>query len=156
MLFRSAYSPAELVTWLQKGINGGVEEDDEYVLRIESDEAAVRIVTIHKSKGLEYNIVILPHLDFAIMDSSSKKQDVRLLSFRNPQDSEYYFSIKDWMTDDQMMWFNREAEQENRRLLYVALTRAKYACFINSTKSSKTTLSKFLDRKSTRLNSSHT
>jgi exodeoxyribonuclease V beta subunit len=141
----NAYSPAELVTWLQKGINGGVDENDEYVLRIESDEAAVRIVTIHKSKGLEYNIVILPHLDFVIKDSSSKKQDVRLLSFRNPQDSEYYFSIKDWMTDDQMMWFYRESEQEKRRLLYVALTRAKYGCFINSTKSSKTTLSKFLE-----------
>jgi exodeoxyribonuclease V beta subunit len=141
----NVYSPAELVTWLQKGINGGVEEDDEYLLRIESDEEAVRIVTIHKSKGLEYNIVMLPHLDFKVSDSGKKFREVKLLSFRNPQDASYYFSIKDWMTDDQMQWYNQASEQENRRLLYVALTRARYACFMNSSKKSDTTLASFME-----------
>jgi exodeoxyribonuclease V beta subunit len=36
---------------------------DEYLQRIKSDEHAVEIVTIHRSKGLEYNIVMAPYLE---------------------------------------------------------------------------------------------
>ena len=42
-------------------MEGDAREGDEYEQRLESDQDAVQIVTIHKSKGLEYNIVIAPH-----------------------------------------------------------------------------------------------
>ncbi|NDC79055.1 MAG: hypothetical protein EBZ67_14475, partial [Chitinophagia bacterium] len=57
---RRRYDARELLQWLKKGIDGEIRDGDEYQQRIESDEAAVRIVTIHKSKGLEYNIVLAP------------------------------------------------------------------------------------------------
>ncbi len=38
------------------------EKNQEYEQRLESDLEAVQIVTIHKSKGLEYPIVFCPFL----------------------------------------------------------------------------------------------
>ncbi len=49
-----------LIKWLARQISLGAELKDEHELRLESDEDAVRIVTIHKSKGLEYDITFCP------------------------------------------------------------------------------------------------
>ena len=59
-------------------------EGDEYIQRMESDEEAVKIVTIHKSKGLEYNIVLAPFLDFKI---DRKKH--AFINYRDPETREY-------------------------------------------------------------------
>jgi exodeoxyribonuclease V beta subunit len=40
--------------------NPDTTRSEQYEQRLESDEEAVRIVTIHKSKGLEYPIVFCP------------------------------------------------------------------------------------------------
>ncbi len=61
---RKKLSMIELISWLRRGIDGLQTEGDEYMQRVESDEDAVKIMTIHKSKGLEYNIVLVPFLDF--------------------------------------------------------------------------------------------
>src|SRR5437764_12152918 len=49
-----------LIKWLARQISLGGELKDEHELRLESDEDAVRIVTIHKSKGLEYGVTFSP------------------------------------------------------------------------------------------------
>lgn len=51
-----------LIKWLARQISGPSDGRDEYELRLESDEDAVRIVTIHKSKGLEYEVTFYPYL----------------------------------------------------------------------------------------------
>jgi exodeoxyribonuclease V beta subunit len=50
----------DLLKWfaLQRGTS--LTRADEYQLRLESDENAVKIETVHKSKGLEYAIVFCP------------------------------------------------------------------------------------------------
>ncbi len=51
-----------LVSWLslmRQGIDRGSDENQ---LRLESDDEAVRIITVHKSKGLEFPIVFCPFL----------------------------------------------------------------------------------------------
>jgi exodeoxyribonuclease V beta subunit len=53
------YTPSELVTWLDRSREN---DDDDFEQRIESDENAVQISTIHKAKGLEYKIVFAPSL----------------------------------------------------------------------------------------------
>lgn len=121
---RKNLSIPELLSWLKRGIDGMSAEGDEYTQRMESDEEAVKIVTIHKSKGLEYNIVLAPFLDFV----ESKTQD--FVSFRDPVTGDYVGSERDRLTEEQLHWQQQQAEQENRRLLYVAITRAVYACFI--------------------------
>ena len=50
-----------LVQWLACQRNPDTPRLDEHQLRLESDEDAVKIVTIHKSKGLEYPIVFCPY-----------------------------------------------------------------------------------------------
>lgn len=123
------YAPVELLHWLQKGIQRDMIEGDEFEQRMESDEAAIKIITIHKSKGLEYNIVMAPFLDMNV------RIDDAMVSFRDPDQEVYYFLNKGLLNITQEQWLMTDAEQENRRLLYVALTRAKYACFINSNNS---------------------
>lgn len=119
------YEASELILWLKNGMEGDAREGDEYQQRLESDQDAVQIVTIHKSKGLEYNIVIAPHLDLLA------DQDVfNTGSYRDPATGEYYVMNKALMTEQQYQLYTTQAEQENRRLIYVAITRARYQCFI--------------------------
>lgn len=123
---RKNYDQLEQIQWLKKGIDGELREGDEYEQRLERDEEAVKIVTIHKAKGLEYNIVIAPFLDLtARMPSKSKT-----ISFRHPETGEYLVVSKDLATNDEQTWFKTQTEQENRRLLYVAITRARYQCYV--------------------------
>ena len=41
---------------------GNTAPREEYELRLESDEKAVRIITVHKSKGLEFDVVFCPYV----------------------------------------------------------------------------------------------
>ena len=49
-----------LIRWLQTEISEGGAQGDEQVVRLESDADLVKVITIHKSKGLEYSVVFLP------------------------------------------------------------------------------------------------
>ena len=109
-----ALSPLELIGWLKRAMDGMETEGDEYEQRIESDEDVVKIVTIHKSKGLEYNIVLAPFLDFVTENSFTT------CSYRHPQTGEYFAAEKQYLTEEQKSWLQKQDEQENRRLLYVA------------------------------------
>jgi exodeoxyribonuclease V beta subunit len=121
---RKQYSAIELINWLQKAMEGKIAEGDEFEQRIESDEDAIKIVTIHKSKGLEYNIVIAPFLDMI--------QDIRdVASFKDEGTGDYLFANEAILTPEQKVVIQTQLEQENRRLIYVAITRAKYKCYIN-------------------------
>ena len=129
---RKQFAPIELINWLQKSIEGHSAEGDEYQQRIESDDEAVKIVTIHKSKGLEYRIVLAPNLDM-----TDTKNDLK--SFRNEKSGEYVFADTVLLEPEQIQMIETQFEQENRRLMYVAITRAKYKCYILSNSHHKTT-----------------
>jgi exodeoxyribonuclease V beta subunit len=51
-----------LIGWLAERRRCEASADEEAQLRLESDEHLVKIVTIHKSKGLEYPVVFCPFL----------------------------------------------------------------------------------------------
>ena len=124
MQINKQYAAKELINWLQKALEGQLAEGDEFEQRIESDEDAVKIVTIHKSKGLEYNVVIAPFLDMI--------QNIKdVASFKDEITGDYLFANKPVLTPEQEVTIATQSEQENRRLIYVAITRAKYKCYIN-------------------------
>ena len=123
---RQQYAPAELLNWLKRSMENTEETGDEFEQRIESDGDAVQIITIHKCKGLEYNIVIAPFLDLVV------KNEVDFFNYRDPNKEEYYFINSGLISNEQMKWYRDDAEQENRRLFYVAMTRAKYALYVGS------------------------
>jgi len=92
-------------------------------VRLETDEQSVQVVTIHKSKGLQYNIVYCPFVwnsapdvgEYPIfhsdVNSGSIVQDVGSVDVRDSQ-----------------LRAQVEALAEDVRLLYVALTRSRYRC----------------------------
>ena len=111
-----------LLHWLSTQINDvDAEQGKERELRLESDDALVRIITIHQSKGLEYPVVFLPFL-FTSRDSKEAwyyDEQGRLSLALEPDDSEKNAA-------------SHERLAEDCRLLYVALTRAKYCCYIGT------------------------
>ena len=54
--------PRGLVKWLARQMAQPDTSSEEQQVRLERDDEAVRVVTIHKAKGLEYNIVFCPLL----------------------------------------------------------------------------------------------
>ena len=98
------------------------ETADEQIVRLESEAALIKVVTIHKSKGLEYPLVLLP---FVCSARELKADD----SFSwHDQDGELRMDLR--ADDHALKQADQERLQEDLRLLYVALTRAQYACWI--------------------------
>lgn len=109
-------SEAALLSWFEKQIQG--EGRQEAQIHLESERQLVKIVSIHKSKGLEYDLVWLPFL--AVPSKITTAGDMNV----------YYSKERDetlWdMENRNLNALYEETFAEELRLLYVALTRAKY------------------------------
>ena len=124
-------SPAALAGWLaaerarDRLASDGVtstspREDTE--LRLESDEPAVQVATVHRSKGLEYEIVFCPYLWQARAGGGLPVE-----AHRTPR------VVLDYGSPDlERHRAQAEAERlsEEARLAYVALTRARRRCYV--------------------------
>lgn len=113
-----------LIRWLAEQIADPASESvsDARQLRLESDDALVRITTIHKVKGLQYPIVFVPFTS-ALGAKPFKKSWV----FHDDSSRAWLdFGLKG---DAQKTSAMLEARAESLRLLYVALTRAEQACY---------------------------
>ncbi|MFJ2688192.1 exodeoxyribonuclease V subunit beta [Pseudomonas sp. NPDC087342] len=99
---------------------------EEQILRLESDEQLVKVVTIHKSKGLEYPLVFLPFI------CSAKPVDgSRLPLHYHDATGKAQVTLKS--TPELIALADDERLAEDLRLLYVALTRAQHACWLGVT-----------------------
>lgn len=127
---RNNFSTTELTLWLRRNLEKK-SHADEFNQRLESEEEAVRIITIHKSKGLQYNIILVPDMDW-----DTKPPTFRSESFRDSINGKLKSGMAaDFKEEDLKVW-EEQTEQGNRRLAYVALTRGVYACYLYK-KSSK-------------------
>jgi exodeoxyribonuclease V beta subunit len=109
-----------LIRWFAEQVAGFGEGGDERVLRLESDAELVKVVTVHKSKGLEYPLVYLP---FAV---TARKTDKRGRSFFDYIDANNERRIDLTLSDDARDAVDQARIEEDLRLLYVALTRAAH------------------------------
>ncbi|NWC10680.1 exodeoxyribonuclease V subunit beta [Pseudomonas agarici] len=96
---------------------------EEQILRLESDEQLVKVVTIHKSKGLEYPLVFLPFI------CSVKPVDGSRLPLHY-HDGEGRAQVSLKPTAELIAQADDERLAEDLRLLYVALTRAQHVCWL--------------------------
>jgi exodeoxyribonuclease V beta subunit len=92
-------------------------------IRLESDGDLVKVVTIHKSKGLEYPLVFLP---FACTHRPAEATDLPLKW--HDGDGTLHVALSD--AGDVLKKVDEERLGEDLRKLYVALTRARYATWI--------------------------
>ena len=101
--------------------NPDTMRSEQYEQRLESDEEAVRIVTIHKSKGLEYPIVFCP---FCWSDAEPLWDQGVVFH----QNGKLTLDLEE--SDPHQRAQRSEILAEKMRLLYVALTRAKHRCYL--------------------------
>lgn len=124
------HGPTQLLAWLAAQRNApkvGGEDSDERQLRIESDAARVRLLTLHASKGLEFPVVFLP-LMWAHQASTRQRSPYPLVF-----DVDSGERIADLGTPRQEARWQlaaEDAQDERFRVLYVALTRAEYVCHV--------------------------
>ncbi|KRF12491.1 exodeoxyribonuclease V subunit beta [Nocardioides sp. Soil797] len=111
-----------LLTWLRDQMaEDKVEVASERTRRLDSDAAAVQLVTIHGSKGLEYPVVHLPF----VADRFSRDPSIPL--FHAPSDEQRCIDVGSGGDDWKGNVARHRAEDlgESLRLLYVAMTRAQ-------------------------------
>lgn len=115
--------PRELLEWLRRSAAGEVRGDDELLL--ESDEDAVQVVTMHRAKGLEYGVVFC--LDLWQTGDRLRREQHQVVAREGGR------TVIDLGSAE----FSRhrrdatlEAEAEALRLLYVAVTRARFRCCV--------------------------
>ena len=117
-----------LATWLRRRIaearNG--DGDEARTRRLESDDLAVQVLTVHRAKGLEFPVVCLPDLwdifrppkekpPAAFHENGKRVLDVGLLG------REYEQHLKA---------HQQEERAEELRLFYVAITRARHQALV--------------------------
>ncbi|MBW2201010.1 MAG: exodeoxyribonuclease V subunit beta [Deltaproteobacteria bacterium] len=116
---------AGLLKWLYEQRDPATPRLEAHQLRLESDALAVKIVTIHKSKGLEYEIVFCP---FGWEGSLIKDKEV-VFHDLNAQ-NRLTLDLSPNEDGNSIACAQNELLSENLRLLYVALTRAQKACYL--------------------------
>ena len=114
-----------LVRYLQEQRDAPEGERDARRQRLESDDARVRVVTVHKSKGLEYPLVFLPFF-CAARPVGAKDALLRW------HDADGQLRLVPGRAADDEIVAAADAERlgEDLRKLYVALTRARHATWV--------------------------
>jgi len=118
---------AALWGWLAAQRRAGGDDDEDAAeaqrLRIESDAARVQLMTLHASKGLEYDVVVLPLMwlpgredGIPRVHDPATGRTVAVLGGPGHAAAREAHAVED--------------QRERARLLYVALTRARHACHV--------------------------
>jgi exodeoxyribonuclease V beta subunit len=113
-----------LIRWLVEQLDGDNASGDEQIVRLESDADLVQVITVHKAKGLEYPVVYLP---FACSFRGAERSKDGFVTVTNEEGQR---DISFRITPDTLDAANHQRQQEDLRLLYVALTRARHALWL--------------------------
>jgi exodeoxyribonuclease V beta subunit len=106
-------------------------DDETQLLRLESDARRVQIVTLHKSKGLEYPLVFLPFAGIGRKEPSPGRHCVAHHE-NNERRLHWHIDLDEAEWEDAKDAWKIEQRAEDARLLYVGMTRAEHALWIAS------------------------
>ncbi|MCX7934360.1 MAG: UvrD-helicase domain-containing protein, partial [Planctomycetota bacterium] len=113
-------APLGAVNWLAQQRAQADEENETAEIRLENDEAAVQILTVFKSKGLEFPIVFIPTL--AVY--KSRGDNIPYIYHTPAQGQHPKWEVVVDFTGEGEEKSRREQAAEHMRLFYVAATRA--------------------------------
>lgn len=120
-----ALGPQGLLQWLQERLDPDTPRREEDQLRLESDEDAVTVITLHRSKGLQFPVVFCP---FPWEGCRTGKGP---LIFHDPaRDGRLTMDLGSDLRDEHRPLAEMELLGESLRLLYVGLTRARNRCYL--------------------------
>lgn len=116
-------SPSALLRTIEV-LQGEGSEREEHLRRTETDAAAVQIMSMHGSKGLEFPVVLLPY-------PKGANNDAPYVYTRGDSRNVDAAPRIDWSSDGlnqagRKQLAAAEIAEDERRLIYVALTRAKH------------------------------
>ena len=116
-------SQQALLHWMWLRIQGS-HDDPAHQLNLESDKNLVKVITIHKAKGLEYPVVFVPYM----CDWKQAKKSGQGCFFHEEPDNKPTLDF----TDNAKSYTLAEKERlaEDVRLFYVAITRSVYRCYL--------------------------
>ncbi len=117
--------------WLARRIAEADDLDEAQQLRLESDAKRVRIMTLHKAKGLEFDLVFLPFAGLATAEAPWS--GLRLVADRLDGRRVLRARIDGLDDDAYAAAAKREKDEllaEQLRLLYVGMTRARHAAWL--------------------------
>jgi len=110
--------------WLQQSINNPQYSEQE-LLRLENDETAINILTVHRAKGLEFSVVFCPVL--WQQDQHVQKENSVIQCH---EDNLMVADLGSEQFEERKLIALEESFAEDIRLSYVAMTRAKLRCYI--------------------------
>ena len=134
--------PAALVSWLRGAREDaleGLDTAEDAQLRLERDDAAVQVVTVHASKGLQYPVVLCPFLwhvpgggtraRSVTRYNDEHRDEARSLDLRG-RTTKRPRPRSDGVEVDPQAMATRQEHAERLRLAYVALTRAQHHAIV--------------------------
>jgi exodeoxyribonuclease V beta subunit len=126
------FGMAGLIRWLAASRESAGDGDtpEEAQLRLESDENLVRIATVHKVKGLQFPVVMLPYAPLlGTAGAHFDRPDQPPFRYHDA-DGNAYLDPGIGQDAEHAPLAVRERRAEAMRLLYVALTRAEQAIYL--------------------------
>ncbi len=118
-----AYNHSGLLEQNRAVLRAADEENEHRTLRLESDAGLVKVITVHKSKGLEYPLVFLP------FGTAFRAQNEKQAFVRYHDNDHKLITVFDPEPQD-VARADHERLGEDIRKLYVALTRARFATWV--------------------------
>src|SRR4051794_16935521 len=121
-----------LTGWLRQRIAAAEQEtgDEERSRRLESDAEAVQVLTIHRSKGLEFPIVYFPYLWEPTWLGREREEPVFFHDPGNGDARTIDVGLDGRAFDEHVEQYVLEARGEDLRLAYVAFTRARHQAVV--------------------------
>jgi exodeoxyribonuclease V beta subunit len=118
-----------LTSWLRARVAEDESGDEERSRRLESDDEAVQVLTIHRSKGLEFPVVYFPYL----WEPGYIPRGEQPVFFHDPDNGDARtvdVGLGGVAFPRHQRQHEREQRGEDLRLAYVALTRAKHQAVV--------------------------
>lgn len=119
--------PNDLLHWLDLQRYMEQTTDESRQMRLESDASLVQVITMHKSKGLEYPIVFIP---FPWSLKLHKTKNNAPILFHDEKDFTPHLDLGTDTQSTHKSLQNKEDLAEQVRLFYVAVTRAVHLCVL--------------------------